>query len=109
MRDVCRGAGVVYRSPHKLCHGHAVYALKHARTIAELKAISQNLMHADIKITDGVYGVLTDDDTRDIIAGLSGRMNGDGSGGLIDQMEARLQALKQKETLTNQACFRPYL
>jgi integrase len=62
--------GVEYYSAHKLRHGHAVYALKHAKTMAELKAISQNLMHSSIGITDGIYGRLVDDDVNRVITHL---------------------------------------
>jgi hypothetical protein len=47
-----------------LRHGHAVYALKRARAIAEFKAVSQNLMRSDLTITNGVHGVLGNDDMR---------------------------------------------
>ncbi|MBT7988631.1 MAG: hypothetical protein HN769_01975 [Anaerolineae bacterium] len=56
--------------PHKFRHGFAVYALKLAKDIAALKAVSQNLMHSSISITDGVYGVLSDQDTKEQIASL---------------------------------------
>lgn len=62
-KDLClwlQRVGLPYHSPHKFRHGHAVYAIKNARTISSLKAISQNLMHSSLKITDGVYGVLDD-------------------------------------------------
>jgi len=52
--------GLPYHSPHKFRHGHAVYAIQHAQDIKALKAISQNLMHENLSITDGVYGVLSD-------------------------------------------------
>jgi len=71
MKTICELAGVEYKSPHKLRHGHAIYGVKHARTIAELKAVSQNLMHSSIQITDGIYGNLSGDDTRRIIGGLA--------------------------------------
>jgi site-specific recombinase XerD len=71
LKELCRSAGIPYHSPHKLRHGHAVYALKRARTVAELKAVSQNLMHADLKTTDRIYGVLTDNDIKSKIAGLT--------------------------------------
>jgi len=58
-----------YHSPHKFRHGHAVYALKMARDIQALKAVSQNLMHSNISITDGVYGILSDNDVREQIVG----------------------------------------
>lgn len=70
LKELCEKAGIPYRSPHKLRHGFAVYALKRAKTMAELKAISQNLMHKNIGITDGIYGRLVDDDVKNIITGL---------------------------------------
>jgi hypothetical protein len=59
-----------YHFPHKFRHGHAVNAIKSARDVSDLKAISQNLMHANLSITDGVYGVLSDADVRNRIQGL---------------------------------------
>jgi len=66
-------AGLPYKSPHKMRHGHAVFALQHARTMADYKAVSQNLMHNDIKITDGIYAPLLGDEIRKRIAHLTGR------------------------------------
>jgi integrase len=63
-------AGIPYMSPHKARHGHAVYGLKLARNMAEYKAVSQNLMHSTIGITDSIYAVLSDEDVREQIAGL---------------------------------------
>ena len=60
-----------YYSPHKFRHGHAVYALKQADNISELKAVSQNLMHATISTTDGIYGILSGNDIRENIMKLS--------------------------------------
>ena len=59
LKRLCKRAGVEYKSPHKLRHGHAVYGIKNMETLAQLKAISQNLMHKSLTITDGLYGVLT--------------------------------------------------
>lgn len=73
LKKLCKAAGITYLSPHKLRHGHAVHALKRARTVAELKAVSQNLMHSDLTITNGVYGVLGNDDVQATIASLGGR------------------------------------
>jgi integrase len=70
LRPLCERAGVEYRTPHKLRHGHAVYALKQAQTIADLKAISQNMMHESVTITDQVYGKFTHDDVKSQIAKL---------------------------------------
>jgi site-specific recombinase XerD len=68
--------GLEYHSPHKFRHGHAVYALKQTKDTAELKAVSMNLMHSSIKVTDGVYGVLSEKDVREKISQLG--MNGAG-------------------------------
>lgn len=74
VRLICQLADVEYQSPHKLRHGHVVWGLKRARTIEELKAISQNVMHSSITITDGIYGNLVKDDVRSVISRL-GKQN----------------------------------
>ena len=56
-----------YHSPHKFRHGHAVYAIKMAKDIAAFKAISQNLMHSNLSITDGVYGMFSEKDIKEQI------------------------------------------
>lgn len=61
-------AGLPYLSPHKFRHGHATYGLKQARDIGDLKAVSQNLMHANIGITDGIYAILSTEDMQERIA-----------------------------------------
>ena len=66
--ELCQRAGVEYKSPHKARLGLGVYGMKHARTMAELKALSQNMMHKNIATTDGTYGNLVDDDVARIIA-----------------------------------------
>ena len=39
-------------------------------SIYELKPISQNLMHSNISIPDGIYGVLSETDRKNIFSGL---------------------------------------
>ena len=70
VRLICQKAGVPYLSPHKVRHGHTVYGLKRAQNVAQLKAISQNIMHASIVTTDQIYGRLVNDDVQDIIASI---------------------------------------
>jgi len=53
-----------YHSPHKFRHGNAVYGIKHAADIGDFKAISQNLMHSNLSITDGIYGGLSNEDVQ---------------------------------------------
>ncbi len=71
MRKLFSMAGLPYRSPHKFRHGHAVFALQHANTMADYKAVSMNLMHADIRVTDGIYAPLARDEVKERIAGLT--------------------------------------
>jgi integrase len=60
--------GLPYHSPHKFRHGFAVIALKNAKDIQALKAVSQTLMHSNLSITDGVYGILSQIDVSDKMA-----------------------------------------
>lgn len=62
LRILCELAGVDYLSPHKLRHGHIVYAVPYCKTMADLKAVSQNVMHKQLSTTDAIYARLTDDD-----------------------------------------------
>ena len=61
--------------PHEVTaqfrHGHAVYALQHAKTMADYKAVSMNLMHEDIRVTDGIYAPLAGHEVQDRIASLT--------------------------------------
>jgi integrase len=95
LKDWLDRVGLPYHSPHKFRHGHAVYALKHCKDVADLKAVSQNLMHAHLSITDGIYGILSDDDVGDRIASLG---NGKSSVGELDLAEfaLRLEAIERQ-------------
>jgi integrase len=76
-------AGLPYRHPHAHRHGHAMFALQHARSLADYKAISQNLMHGDLFITDRTYAVFNSDDVHERIQGLlkpAGATTSDGIG-----------------------------
>ena len=70
VRMICQAAGVAYLSPHKLRHGHVMYAIQHAKTIKDLKAISANVMHSSLIVTDQIYGVLQDIDVKNFITSL---------------------------------------
>lgn len=71
LRYLCHKAGVIYHSPHKLRHGFAVYAIKQAKDLQDLKGISQNMMHSSLSITDGLYGNLAQEDLQNTIMGLA--------------------------------------
>jgi integrase len=56
--------------PHKFRHGQAVYSIKVANIVTELNAISQNLKHSNLSITDGIYGILSREDQKNYITNL---------------------------------------
>jgi site-specific recombinase XerD len=72
---LCAQAEVEYHSPHKFRHGHIVYARSMVRTMDELKAVSQNVMHASVVTTDQIYGALMNNSVRDIILGLGSQQD----------------------------------
>ncbi len=72
MRILFPLAGIAYKSPHKFRHGHAVFALQRAKSMADYKAISQNLMHNDIRVTDAIYAPLLGDEIGSRIKSLTG-------------------------------------
>ena len=67
-----KAASLPAMSPHKFRHGHASHALGQARDVGDLKAISQNLAHSSLTITDQIYAILDRDDVRARIARLGG-------------------------------------
>lgn len=67
---ICELAGVDYKSFHKLRHGHIVHARSLARNMEEVKAISQNVMHANSIITDQVYSALKTNQVQNVILNL---------------------------------------
>ncbi|HEX9090995.1 MAG TPA: site-specific integrase [Anaerolineales bacterium] len=71
LRKLFNIAGLTYKSAHKFRHGHAVYGLLKAQTMADYKAISMNLMHNDIKITDSIYAPILSEEVKERIAGLT--------------------------------------
>ena len=96
--------GLPYHSPHKFRHGNAVYSLKMAKDIQALKAVSQNLMHSNISITDGVYGVLFSSDVGQRIAGLGNQFDNT----KISRADLANQLIKLGEILKGTADnFRP--
>lgn len=56
-------------------HAHSTlgtgYSIEQAKDLDDLKAFSQNLMHSNLSIIDGVYGILSEDNVRDRIVALS--------------------------------------
>jgi site-specific recombinase XerD len=70
IKRLCELAGVRYRNPHQIRHGHAAYAMTLCRDVADYKAVSLNMMHADLAITDRVYSEMAGADIKRRIDGL---------------------------------------
>jgi len=73
VRKLFAAVGLPYKSPHKFRHGHAVYGLLRARDMADYKAVSMNLMHATVEVTDGIYAPPSKDEIRRRITQMSER------------------------------------
>lgn len=75
LRQLAELAGVPYKRPHDLRHGHAIYALEQTTNLGEFKSVSQNLMHESLLTTDRIYGVLNAHEAQMHIAGLGKTKN----------------------------------
>ncbi len=81
--------GLRYHSPHKFRHGHIHYGSALAKTIEDYKAVSMNVMHSSMKITDEFYSNLNDGEVQNRISSL-------GKDVLLDQGdEATLDLFKE--------------
>ena len=56
-----QSVGLPYHSPHKFRHGHIHFGNTHANNIEDFKAVSMNVMHSSMKITDEFYSNINDD------------------------------------------------
>jgi hypothetical protein len=48
----------------KFRHGHIQYGLARSKTLADYKAVSLNVMHASMKITDSTYSSLDNEEVK---------------------------------------------
>jgi hypothetical protein len=62
---------LLYHFPHKFLHSHIQYGLEHSKTIADFKAVSMNVMHANMEITDEFYSNLNDGELGNRISTLN--------------------------------------
>ena len=59
--------GLPYHSPHKFRHGHVHFGIANSKNIADYKAVSMNVMHSSMEITDQFYSVLQDEEVKNRI------------------------------------------
>ena len=79
--------------------GRSAVALRMACSPVDVKAVSQNLMHGNVGVTDGIYAILSDQDRRDRIRGLGSETSAssvESLGDVIGQLEMLLARLKAK-------------
>ncbi|MCZ7553160.1 MAG: tyrosine-type recombinase/integrase [Anaerolineales bacterium] len=62
--------GLKYHSPHKFRHGHIQFGLAHSTSHADYKAVSMNVMHSNIQITDQFYSNISDSEIHSRISSL---------------------------------------
>lgn len=83
--------GLPYHSPHKFRHGHIHYGLAHAKDMEDFKAVSLNVMHANMGITDQFYSVLPDDEIGNRISALTKNVKQDKKQELLNLIEDLLK------------------
>ena len=79
--------------------GRSAVALRMACSPVDVKAVSQNLMHGNVGVTDGIYAILSDQDRRDRIRGMESETSAssvESLGDVIGQLEMLLARLKAK-------------
>lgn len=81
---------------HKLRHGHIVYARSFAHTVDQVKAVSQNVMHSNIIITDQNYSNLVGDRVRSVITSLGKQTPPSSEDGAINRLAQQLLELLQQ-------------
>jgi len=65
-----KSRGLPYYSPHKFSHGHVHYGLANSKSFADFKAVSMNVMHSSMEITDEICSNLNDEEVRNRISSL---------------------------------------
>jgi integrase len=71
LRLLAHQLGHTYMSAHKFRRGHTFWGLEQSKDMKQYKAISLNLGHQDIRITDQYYSAFSNDDTAEILASLA--------------------------------------
>ena len=88
--------GLPHRSPHQYRHGYALYGLERCKTMAEYHALSRNMMHSNIAITDQIYVHVDEKERAQILS----RLHQSTVGEFDNEFSAFIQKFG-KEDLTN--------
>ena len=60
-------AGITYKSPHKARYGHIHLGYSRAKTAEQRKAVSVNVLHRNLAVTDEIYMRMTSDEANQIL------------------------------------------
>ncbi|KAA3642053.1 MAG: hypothetical protein DWQ07_26010 [Chloroflexi bacterium] len=92
-----RRVGLPYHKPHSFRHGHAVYSIQLAGNVSDLKAISMNLMHDSLTVTEKVYGIFSSLDVKQKITALTRNRLGNeqDSSDLAEVLEEALRLVRK--------------
>jgi integrase len=97
IKEFFESVNLPYHSPHKFRHGHIQYGAAHSKTVADFKAVSMNVMHATMEITDEFYSNLNDGELENRISSLTKQeLNLDN-----DELEQFRQFLEWKKKLVS--------
>lgn len=97
MKDFLQKAGLAYKSPHKLRHGHIRFLRDHLTSASDLEAIAKNCMQTVPTMLR--YAQMDDDQTRyvlDRMCGVRAKVNGPAA---IDMEHRRSEEEPDKETI----------
>ncbi len=88
--------GLTCHKPHGFGHGHAVYCIQMTKDICDLKAISMNLMHKNLQVTDRIYRILLELDVKTRMTQLGSQVSNDNQQS-IERLEKFLGELKARK------------
>jgi integrase len=94
-RLLCERAGVPFKGTHALRHGHIVYCARRCRTPTDFMALSQNVMHADERMTR-LYAMLESHEVAGAYASF-----GAGAPGEIGDAVSQIQTLLASGEIPN--------
>ena len=96
IKALLTSVGLPYHSPNKFRHGHIHYGSAHAKTIEDYKAVSMNVMHSSMKITDEFYSNLNDGEVQNRIGSLGNDKRTNQEGQAAIDLFKEFLAWKQK-------------
>lgn len=95
LRRLSRILGLPSRSPHQYRHGYALYGLERCKTMAEYHALSRNMMHDNISITDQIYVHVDEVERGQILS----RLRQSPEGGFDDEFSAFVSKYGREDLL----------